>query len=214
MISAKEMTELEHWATQQGLSVEELMENAGRAVFETVKEKYDLADKQIVLFCGQGNNGGDGFVAARYFGEEARTLVLFFGDKEKLSEEAELNYNKIRLALPVIKIGSKEDLIKFKFQKGINYLLIDAIFGIGLALGAKGKIREPFSSGIELFNSIPGIKVAVDLPSGMDADTGEAVGEGGEYCQADLIVCFHELKKGLEKFQDKTVIVDIGIPTR
>lgn len=201
------MKKLEDWATQQGISVEELMENAGKAVFETVKEKYDLADKQIVLFCGQGNNGGDGFVAARYFGKEARTLVLFFGDKDKLSEEAELNYNRIRLALPVIKIGSKEDLIKFKFQQRINYILIDAILGIGV----KGKVREPFSSGIELFNSIPGIKVAVDLPSGLDPDTGEAE---DKCCQADLIVCFHDLKKGLEKFEDKTVVVGIGIPEK
>ncbi len=207
MISAKEMKKLEDWATQQGISVEELMENAGKAVFETVKEKYDLSAKQVVLFCGQGNNGGDGFVAARYFGEEARTLILFFGDKEKLSEEAELNYNRIRLSLPIIKIGSKEDLIKFKFQKGIDYLLIDAILGTGI----KGKVREPFSSGIDLFNSISGIKVAVDLPSGSDPDTGEAE---DKCCQADLIVCFHELKKGLEKFQDKTVVVDIGIPKK
>ncbi|HLD72141.1 MAG TPA: NAD(P)H-hydrate epimerase [Candidatus Nanoarchaeia archaeon] len=205
MISAKEMKELEHWATQQGISIEELMENAGKAVFETVREKYDLVGKQIVVFCGQGNNGGDGFVAARYFGKEARTLVLFFGDKDKLSEEAELNYNKIRLALPVIKIGSKEDLIKFKFQKGIDYILIDAILGMGI----KGKAREPFSSGIDLFNFIPGIKVAVDLPSGLDPDTGEAE---DKCCQADLIVCFHELKKGLEKFKDRIVVVDIGIP--
>ena len=60
MISAKEMKELEHWATQQGISIEELMENAGKAVFETVREKYDLVGKQIVVFCGQGNNGDVG----------------------------------------------------------------------------------------------------------------------------------------------------------
>ncbi len=211
MITAKEMKKLEHWAVQRGLSIEELMENAGKAVFETVKEKYDLVGKQIVVFCGQGNNGGDGFVAARYFAEEAQTLILFFGDKDKLSEEAELNYNRIRLAVPIIKIGSREELAKFKFQKGTNYLLIDAIFGTGFGAGVVGKVREPFGSGIDLFNSIPGIKVAVDLPSGLDADTGEA---GDKCCRADLIVCFHELKKGLEKFEDITVVVDIGIPEK
>jgi ADP-dependent NAD(P)H-hydrate dehydratase / NAD(P)H-hydrate epimerase len=201
MITIKEMKAIEEQAIQQGMSVSELMENAGKAVFDTVKDKFELDNKQIVIFCGQGNNGGDGFVTARYFAEESKVLVLFFGDKEKLSEEAEQNYKKVKDS--VIEIRDKEELKEFHFQNQ-DYILIDALLGTGFM----GKVREPFASAIDLFNSVSGAKVAVDLPSGMDGDTGE----GEKVCQADLIVCFHDLKQGLEKYKDKTVVVDIGIP--
>ena len=200
MITIKEMKALEEEAIQSGISIEELMENAGKAVFETVKEKYELDGQQIVVFCGQGNNGGDGFVAARYFAEENNVLVLFFGDPEKLSEEAKENYNKIKDA--IIDIRNKEELEEFHFQNK-DYVFIDALLGTGVS----GSVREPFASAIDLFNSVSTLKIAVDLPSGMDADTGE----GEKVCDSDLIICFHDLKKGLQKYKDKTVVVDIGL---
>jgi len=204
MITAAEMKALEEQAVQNGTSVQELMENAGKAVYEIVKEKYGLDGHQVVIFAGQGNNGGDGLVAARYFAEEVSVVILFFGDFEKLSEEAEQNYNKIKETVPILEIRNKEDFENIHLQKSLNYIFIDALLGTGV----KGKIRETFSFGIDLFNSGKAIKVAVDLPSGMDPDTGEVEDKA---CEADLIVCFHDLKQGLEKFKDKTVIVDIGL---
>ena len=205
MITAAEMKALEEQAVQQGVSLEQLMENAGNAIYETVKERYDLLGKQVIIFAGQGNNGGDGFVAARLFAEEVPVVVLFFGDVEKLSEEAELNYNKIKDTVPILDIRTKEDLANVHFQKRLKFIFIDALLGTGI----KGDAKEPICYGIDLFNSEGAIKVAVDLPSGMDPDTGES---GEKVCDFDMIVCFHDLKKGLEKFKDKTVVVDIGIP--
>jgi ADP-dependent NAD(P)H-hydrate dehydratase / NAD(P)H-hydrate epimerase len=204
MITAAEMKALEEQAVQDGISVQELMENAGKKVYETIKAKFELGGHQIVIFAGQGNNGGDGFVAARYFAEEAPVVVLFFGDKEKLSEEAELNYNKIQESVPILDIRDEEDLKNIRLQKSLNYIFVDALLGTGV----KGKIREPFSFGIDLFNSEKAIKIAVDLPSGLNPDTGEVEDKA---CEVDLIVCFHDLKKGLEKFEGKTEIVDIGL---
>ena len=205
MITAAEMKALEEQAVQQGVSLEQLMENAGIAIYETVKERYDLLGKQVIIFAGQGNNGGDGFVAARLFAEDVPVVVLFFGDVEKLSEEAELNYNKIKDTVPILDIRTKEDLANVHFQKRLKFIFVDALLGMGI----KGEVREPFSFGIDLFNSEEAIKVAVDLPSGMDPDTGES---REKVCDVDGVVCFHDLKKGLEKFKDKTVVVDIGIP--
>ena len=204
MITAAKMKALEEQVVQDGTSVQELMENAGKAVYETVKEKYGLDGQQVIIFAGQGNNGGDGFVAARHFAEEVPVVVLFFGDKEKLSEEAEQNYNKIKETVPILEIRNKEDFENIHLQKSLNYIFIDALFGTGV----KGKVREPFSFGVDLFNSEKAIKVAVDIPSGMNPDTGEVKDKA---CEVDLIVCFHDLKQGLEKFKDKTVIVDIGL---
>jgi len=205
MITIKKMRELEELATDQGISVEELMENAGKAVFEAVTERYDLIGKTIVVFAGQGNNGGDAFVAARYFAEENPVVVLFFGDVEKMSEESELNYNRIKKHIPIFEIRSKDDLEKFHLQPSLDYLFIDGLLGTGL----KGIVREPFDYGMDLFNSQNAVKVAIDIPSGINGDTGKIE---DKCCEVELIVCFHDLKKGLEKLKEKIIVMDIGIP--
>jgi len=204
MITSKEMKKLEHDAVQRGISIETLMENAGKQVYLAIKKKQDLADKQVVIFCGQGNNGGDGFVAARYFVNDCQTIILFFGEEDKLSPEAQENYRNVEKKVNIITVTCKEDLEKFHFQDDLEFIFIDALLGTGV----KGDIREPISCGINLFNSLKGDKIAVDLPSGIDPDTGEVHDKA---CYADLIVCFHDLKQGLEKFKDKVVIVDIGL---
>lgn len=204
MITSQQMRELEQKTVQKGVSIKQLMENAGRGVFEAVKEKYDLTNRKVVIFAGSGNNGGDGFVAARYFAEECPVIVLFFGEEEKLSEEAKLNYNRIKKKVTTIKIKNKNDLSKFHFQKNLEYILIDALLGTGV----EGEIREPISLAVDYFNSLSGIKVAVDLPSGLDPDTGIVQ---DKMCFVDLVVCFHDLKMGLNQFKEKVVVVDIGL---
>ena len=80
-----------------------------------------------------------------------------------------------------------------------------------VGIGIKGEIREPFSFAIPFYNSLKGMKVSIDIPSGLNADTGEF----SEKCNADLIITFHDMKIALEKnqeFKEKTVVVDIGIP--
>ncbi|MEW5896235.1 MAG: NAD(P)H-hydrate epimerase [Nanoarchaeota archaeon] len=209
MITSQQMQDLEKKAADKGISVEQLMENAGKQVFSVTKEKYDLTNKHIIVFAGSGNNGGDGFVAARYFAGECPVVVLFFGKEEKLSAEAKLNYNRIKnkvniIKVNIIKIENKNDLGKFRLQKNLDYIFIDALLGTGV----KGELKEPISFGIDYFNSLPGIKVAVDIPSSLDPDSGEIHDKA---CEVDLIVCFHDLKVGLEKFKEKVVVVDIGL---
>ncbi len=202
------MRELEEYALSKDISIAELMENAGRGVFRAIREKYELTDQRVVIFCGTGNNGGDGLVVARYFHEKNFPVVaLLFGPKESLSDESRENYEKLKKQVNVLFILTKEELSKFHFQPHHKLLLIDAMLG----MGAKGSIREPIASAIDLFNSLPGIKVAVDVPSGLNSDTGEML---GKTCECDFIVTFHELKVGLEKFQDKVKVMDIGIPRR
>ncbi len=208
MITTQQMRELEDKAYARGISVQELMENAGRAVFEVVRERYILSPQTcVVIFAGQGNNGGDGFVAARYFAEYCPVIVLFFGEKGKLLEGAAENYDRILKKVTVVKIKNNSSLEKFQFQKDFELILIDALLGTGL----QGPIREPLASGIDFFNALPGVKVAVDVPSGVNSDTGEVQEKS---CQVDVIVSFHDVKTGLaavEELREKTVVVDIGI---
>lgn len=205
MITSQQMRQLERKAAQHGITSSELMENAGREVFLAVKEQYDLVGKRVVLFCGSGNNGGDGFAAARYFADHCPVIILFFGSKDKLSEEALEQYELVKTKANVIVIKTGDDLQKFHFQEHLSFIFIDALLGIGI----KGVVEDPIAAGIDFFNSTKGIKVAVDVPSGINPNTGEVQGIA---CQVDCIVTFHDLKQGLEQFQDRTVVVDIGIP--
>ncbi len=204
MITTKQMRNLERFALTKGILPIYLMENAGRGVFEEVKAKYDLVGKHVIIFAGSGNNGGDGLVAARYFAKECQVIVFLFADRLKLTQEAQENYEKIRKNVNVVPITSKEDLMRVRFQERHDLIFIDALMGLGF----QGEVKELMQTAIEFFNAKSAIKVAVDIPSGLNADTGE----GSLFCVVDLIVTFHDLKVGLEKLKDKTVVVDIGIP--
>lgn len=180
------------------------MENAGRQVFLTTKKRYGLEGSHIIIFCGTGNNGGDGLVAARYFAMKYPVIVLLFGDKEKFSSETQKNYDAIKKKVNVIYIRDRTELEKFHVQSNHSLVLIDALQGVG----GKGPLRDPLSFAIDYFNSLSGFKVAVDVPSGLNADTGESE----KRCEVDLIVTFHDMKPALHSYAQKTVVVDIGLP--
>jgi NAD(P)H-hydrate epimerase len=205
MITIKQMRELERKAVAHGIIPQELMENAGKKVYQLIKERFDLNTKRVVIFVGQGNNGGDGLVAARYLSHDCPVIILFFGEKDDLSEESFNNYERVKNKVNIIKITEKKDLELFHLQKNKEYLFIDALLGIGV----QGKIKEPIATAIDHFNSLSGIKISIDVPSGINADTGIIEDKA---CYSDLIITMHDIKMGLEKFKEKTVVVDIGIP--
>ena len=205
MITVKQMQMLERFAQKQGIFVEDLMENAGREIAKTLRENFGLADKHVVIFAGTGNNAGDGFVVARYLHEEVPVVVLLFGDQDKLNGEALDNYVRIKDIVTIVKISKQDDLSQFHFQQDHKLILVDALLGTGIS----GGIREPITLGIGHFNSLKGDKVSIDVPSGVNPDTGESL---GQKCNADLIVALHDLKAGLEEYKERMVIVDIGIP--
>jgi|TARA_Y100000310_G_scaffold22935_2_gene21915 NAD(P)H-hydrate epimerase len=175
-----------------------LMENAGKQVYQNIKEKFGLKDKRILVVCYHGNNGGDGFVAARHLCDEAETDVLFVGDENKLKNEALANYRKIGNNAKI------QFIDEYQVDYGAYDIIIDAIFGIGF----KGELGRDISAILEFVNESKASKVAIDIPTGIYADSAEIK---GKYVNADLIITFHDLKKSLEQFQDKTIVADIGI---
>ena len=199
MITSKQMKELERSAMHHGITASELMENAGKQFFQAVRGKFDLKGKNVVIFCGTGNNGGDGFVAARLLCEEAETDVLFIGDETRFKEEAEINFKKIENN-EKIQILIDPEQIDFDDYD----IIIDAILGTG----ASGELKEVIRLCIDLINNSKAYKIAVDIPTGINPDTGEIA---EKTVNADLIITFHDIKQGLEKFKDKTIIFDIGI---
>ena len=194
MISSQDMRILE---AKSGISILTLMENAGKAVYQTIKQRFDLKDKKILVVCYHGNNGGDGFVAARYLCDEAETDVLFIGDENKLKQEALINFKKIEHNERIQFLTDDVDFSAYD-------IIVDAILGTGI----QGRFNNEISAVIDDINNSKAYKVSVDIPTGMDPDTGIII---DKCINADLIVTFHDLKKGLEILQDKTIVADIGL---
>ena len=197
MITTEEMKKLEDSC---GISKLQLMENAGRGIAEEIKKRFpDLKDKNILFICYHGNNGGDGFTAARYLCDDCEVDVLFIGDESKLKEEAEINYKRILNNEKVQVLYDDEDVNFDDYS-----IIVDAILGTGVNAPLKGQI----SNVIGEFNNSKAFKIAIDIPTGLDPDTGIITDKA---IDADLIITMHDTKPGLEKYKEKVVIIDIGI---
>lgn len=195
MITAADIKALEQ---DSPIPASELMETAGKKVAETIKEKHDLKNKRVLVACYHGNNGGDGLVAAHHLANEAEVDVLFLGEEERLKKEAATNFKRV------------ENNVSIQFVQAADIdfddydIVVDAILG----LGAKGKLPPEMETIIKRINNSKPFKVAVDVPTGMDADTGRVEGES---INPDMIITFHDLKPGLQQFNDKVKVVDIGL---
>jgi len=200
MITTSEMKKLEDEAETKGTSKLVLMERAGKGIFEIVKERYGT--KKILIVCYHGNNGGDGFTAVRYFIEDGFDCkVLFIGSEEKLKKEGKENYNK----LAKIKNESNKKIIYDGYKK-IDFNDYDLILDCILGIGVEGEIKEPIATVIDKINSSKATIIAIDVPTGINPDTGK---KANKFVNYDLIITMHDLKPGLEK--EKTVVVDIGL---
>lgn len=203
MITTKEMRILEINSEAFGVPTLLLMENAGRSVWEEIKKRFpDISGKVIYVFAGVGGKGGDGLVTARHLaGDKAKVTIFILGENKH--QDAVFNMNAITEMDYSIKIVTIKDPEELKPVKGD--ILVDAMLGTGF----HGKPREPFRTAIKVFNDSQGFKVSIDLPSGIDPDTGEAP---GDYVKPDLVVTFHDIKAGLTKYNFETVVKKIGIP--
>ena len=190
-----------------------MMENAGHGVadFLISKFKSKLRGKQIVVMCGTGNNGGDGFVAARhlsfYYGAKV-TIVLLGLTDDLRTEEAKINWQIIQKMDSIESIYSNKITNKIKRAIENADVIIDGIFGTGI----RGGIREPQASAIRLINKSKAYVVSIDIPSGIDPNTGRAY----DTCiRADATVTFHRMKIGLlnnKKYTGVIHVEKIGIP--
>ncbi len=194
------MLKLERDAQKFGIFVKDLMENAGREIHRAMTDRFDIEDKDVIIFCGHGNNGGDGLAAATHFTDNP-VIILFFGNPEKLGEEAKKYYDLIKDNTTIITIRNKDDIDQFHFQQGHKLILLDALLGTGI----EGEVKEPMKMAIDYFNSLQAEKISIDIPSGMNGDTGEYT----RRCDVDLTIALHDVKQGAQN--ENTVIVDIGL---
>jgi hydroxyethylthiazole kinase-like uncharacterized protein yjeF len=184
IVTAQEMRAIDHATSERfGVPSLTLMENAGSGVAEQVLAHYSTAQK-IVVLCGKGNNGGDGFVAARRLHQQGKTVqVILLADRVDLRGDAAVMFDKLPMA-PIV-VHSSEDLQGDQVRLALPAdLYLDAILGAGF----KPPVSGLYANAIALINGSQVPIVAVDIPSGADAD---AMGpQRGMIARADSIITF------------------------
>ena len=206
-ITVKQMMQIEENGHQMGFLRKFMMENAGAAAARYLAENFpDLSSKKILVFAGLGNNGGDAFVVARHvggFGCDVKVILLGSPDKIK-TDEAQTNW-KILEKMNSIDLIIASDVSDLDIKADI---IVDGILGTGIS----GKIREPYASAIDIINKSKAFKLALDVPSGLDPDTGNV---SDKCVKTDVTITFHKMKVGMPKRKDMcgTILVEkIGIP--
>ncbi|MCW3996011.1 MAG: NAD(P)H-hydrate dehydratase [Candidatus Bathyarchaeota archaeon] len=206
-ITSREMRALEINAEYFGINLLQLMENAGRSVAQEIVCRFQK-NKKAVIFCGLGGNGGDGFVVARHLLSSGfEVTVVLVGRGREISHPAALcNWGILQSLQGKVVLFEVTD--SSAIPKVNGGLVVDALLGTG----TKGKLKARISQVVDYINSLGGFKIAVDVPTGIDSDTGEVLGNA---IKADLTITFHKAKLGLEKakkYVGELVVADIGLP--
>ena len=200
-----------------------LMENAARHAADTVLDLLEdelhlvAADAQVGVLCGGGNNGGDGYALARHLHNHGVAVTLCAAvPVADLQGDARTNADIcVRLGLPVVNVADDAAAAQAALQWPRMHVLVDALLGTGF----RGQVRPPVADLIAHCNAVRarhGVRVvAVDVPSGLDCDTGEAASLAIE---ADLTVTFVAMKAGFahaaaELYVGRVIVADIGVPT-
>ncbi len=181
--SVQEMRGMDRAAVAEyGIAEELLMENAGHALYMAIQKEVGIAGKRFVIFCGVGNNGGDGLVVARKIHSAGGSVKIFIlGDRERFKSVARLNVDIVtKLHLDIEQFESTESA---RMAVAHSDVAIDAIFGTGLTRDVEGLYRDC----IEMINESGKIVFSLDIPSGINGDTGEVMGTAVE---ADCTVTF------------------------
>lgn len=198
---AEQQRAVDAWAIEQrGIPSLDLMERAGAGLADLVRRR--APDGRVAVVVGKGNNGGDGLVVARLLRQAGREVdVLLLGDPADLRGDARANLERLPGEPPrPFAAGELADAA----------VIVDAILGTGFS----GDPREPARSAIEAINAQAALVIACDVPSGVDASTGEVVGVA---VRAAATATFHAAKPGLwiapgKAHAGDVVVIDIGIP--
>lgn len=214
VVTAGEMRHIDRSAASIGLTTETLMENAGRAVAEeTRKFISSVIGKHVLVIVGPGNNGGDGLVAGRYLADWGAEVSLYLCS-QRSADDKNLKLAQER-GIPTVPADQDRDLARFEKLLTSSEVVIDAVFGTGRSRALEGVFQEVLVRvGAAKQRNPRLLVIAVDVPSGLDSDTG-AVDPGCPF--ADVTITLGYPKPGLFTFPGadragRVVIADIGIP--
>ncbi|UCF17218.1 MAG: NAD(P)H-hydrate epimerase [Phycisphaerales bacterium] len=214
-MTREQVRAVDAWAINElGIPGVVLMENAGRGCAEFIRDKLaDVAEPKVCIFCGTGNNGGDGYVIVRHLVNNGFCVtVVVCGDRTKIKGDAKINLDILdRMGLSVEQLNPADDNVDARvkeFTAGAD-MIVDSLFGTGLS----GRIRDDYRRLIECINAGGCPILAVDIPSGLDCDTGRPLGIA---VRASWTVTFVAVKKGFTCAQSthytgEVFVASIGI---
>jgi NAD(P)H-hydrate epimerase len=231
LMTKDQVRAIDSWAINTiGIPGVVLMENAGRSCAELIKDKLrDVATPKVCIFCGTGNNGGDGYVIARHLLSETppqgvpcgtsnmgnsgfEVVVVICGDRGKVNGDAKINLDILeRLGLPIEQLNLRDSDVPAQvkaFAAGAD-MIVDGLFGTGLS----GQLSDEYQQLIDSINACNCPILAVDIPSGLDCDSGQPLGAA---IKADYTVTFVAVKKGFAsgsaaQYTGEIFVASIGV---
>ncbi len=202
LATAAHIKQLDNLASEKyGIPLSQLMENAGKSIFDAIKE--DFLDKKFAVFCGKGNNGGDGFVVARLLKAHGCDVKVYLThDETEISAIAKIAFDKLK--------EEKIEILEITNDVDEDAVIIDALLGISVSGAPKGNIK----AAIDKITSMNNTVISIDIPSGLSADDGKAQ---GSVVKADYTYTLALDKVGLNLYPGKALcgkkkVLDIGIP--
>ncbi len=215
VMSRDEVRAVDSWAINTvGVPGVVLMENAGRSCAELIKEKLSgAAEPKICIFCGTGNNGGDGYVIARHLLNSGfRVAVVICGEKSKIKGDARINLDileRLGQSIEQLDLNDADIAGRVKTLAAGADMLVDGIFGTGLS----GQLSNEYKQLIEAINAQNRPILAVDIPSGLDCDTGRPLGAA---IRAVYTVTFVAVKRGFTsadaaQYTGEIFVTSIGV---
>lgn len=197
---------------EYGISGLVLMENAGRGVTDVLCQ-LGIAGP-VVIACGKGNNAGDGFVIARHLDLRGYPVrVLLWADPAELQGDAEANFRILeKTGVPILRVDGGPEADRVERHLADAAWIVDALLGTG----ARGEPRPPFDTAIDRINAAQAPKLAVDLPSGLDCDTGQAA----QHTVVAAHTCTFVAPKpgffvpGADHYTGQLHVLDIGAPRK
>lgn len=207
LVTASESRQLDQLAEQAGVPSIVLMENAALRLAEVVQQHFELEPpKRIVVVCGKGNNGGDGLALARHLHNIGFSVQAFLlADPNELKGDAAINFRAAtQLGVPVQPLPSPEDLCHLIEPLRRADLVVDALLGTGIV----GEVRGISADAIPLLNEHACRILSVDVPSGINSDTGEVCGVA---VRADATVTLGAIKLGLMLFPAADYVGDLFV---
>ncbi len=214
LVTASQMRDMDSMTINEaGIPGVVLMENAARSAAKVFLEHFNPIDgSSIVILCGKGNNGGDGYVMARYLHEKGMNVTVgITGEKSAISGDALVNLKIIeKLGLKIFEITDDESLQGFKDNLINCSYMVDGLLGTGL----NSPVRGLYKKIIDIVNMSGKPVMSIDIPSGLNADTGQKMGTA---VKADLTVTFGFPKPGQLVYPGAGLVgrlinIDIGIP--
>ncbi|MGA2605476.1 MAG: NAD(P)H-hydrate dehydratase [Verrucomicrobiia bacterium] len=212
-VTTEQIRQLDQQTISLGTPGEELMERAGYAVARTTIEFLRRKDaRSVLLFAGKGNNGGDAIVAARHLAAAGcQPALVLLCQRTELQGDPLLHFQKLVAAVRVLELPTLDELAEIvgEIEPAV---VVDGLLGTGLS----GEVREPYATAIKVINGLHRPVVAIDIPSGLDSDTGEVL---GVCVRAQTTVTMGLPKIGLLKpaaveFVGRIETVDIGFPRK